>query len=103
MEKTGHLISGQIRPPKSKERFYALLKVEMVNDEPIEKLKKIIIVSHGKIMQNIFKCMFHVPSVDKKINMLKDNDSNCFICPIYYNNLYFEMITLPSNKHLDIV
>ena len=26
--KTGHLISGQIRPPKSKERFYALLKVE---------------------------------------------------------------------------
>ena len=41
--KTGHLISGQIRPPKSKERFYALLKVEMVNDEPIEKLKKIIL------------------------------------------------------------
>ena len=25
--KTGHLISGQIRPPKSKERYYALLKV----------------------------------------------------------------------------
>ena len=41
--KTGHLISGQIRPPKSKERFYALLKVEMVNDEPIDKLKEIIL------------------------------------------------------------
>ncbi len=41
--KTGHLISGQIRPPKSKERFYALLKVEMVNDEPIDKLKDIIL------------------------------------------------------------
>jgi len=41
--KTGHLISGQIRPPKSKERFYALLKVEMVNDEPLEKLKEIIL------------------------------------------------------------
>ena len=37
------LISGQIRPPKSKERFYALLKVETVNDFPIEKLKEIIL------------------------------------------------------------
>jgi len=41
--KTGHLISGQIRPPKSKERFYALLKVETVNDFPVEKLKEIIL------------------------------------------------------------
>ena len=41
--KTGHLISGQIRPPKSKERFYALLKVETVNEEPIEKLKTLIL------------------------------------------------------------
>ena len=41
--KTGHLISGQIRPPKSKERFYALLKVEAVNDKPVEKLKDIIL------------------------------------------------------------
>ena len=42
--KTGHLISGQIRPPKSKERFYALLKVELVNDEPVEKLKEKILI-----------------------------------------------------------
>ena len=41
--KTGHLISGQIRPPKSKERFYALLKVETVNEKPVEKLKDIIL------------------------------------------------------------
>ena len=41
--KTGHLISGQIRPPKSKERFYALLKVETINEEKIEKLNKIIL------------------------------------------------------------
>ncbi|MAQ86779.1 MAG: transcription termination factor Rho [Candidatus Marinimicrobia bacterium] len=41
--KTGHLVSGQIRPPKSKERFYALLKVETINDKPIEKLKDIIL------------------------------------------------------------
>ena len=41
--KTGHLISGQIRPPKSKERFYALLKVERINEEKIEKLNEIIL------------------------------------------------------------
>ncbi len=41
--KTGHLISGQIRPPKSKERYYALLKVETVNEESVEKLKEIIL------------------------------------------------------------
>jgi len=41
--KTGHLISGQIRPPKSKERYYALLKVETVNEELVEKLNKIIL------------------------------------------------------------
>ena len=41
--KTGHLVSGQIRPPKSKERFYALLKVETINAEKIEKLNEIIL------------------------------------------------------------
>ncbi len=41
--KTGHLISGQIRPPKSKERFYALLKVETINEEKINKLNEIIL------------------------------------------------------------
>ena len=29
--KTGHLISGQIRPPKDKEKFLALLRVESIN------------------------------------------------------------------------
>ena len=41
--KTGHLVSGKIRPPKSKERFYALLKVETINDLSVEKLKNIIL------------------------------------------------------------
>jgi len=41
--KTGHLISGKIRPPKSKERYYALLKVETVNEGSVEKLKEIIL------------------------------------------------------------
>lgn len=41
--KTGHEVAGQIRPPKSKERFYALLKVETVNDRPPEDVRNIIL------------------------------------------------------------
>jgi transcription termination factor Rho len=33
---TGDTVSGQIRPPKEGERYFALLKVEMVNFEPPE-------------------------------------------------------------------
>jgi len=44
--KTGHQISGQIRPPKSKERFYALLKVETVNDAAVDKIKGKILFSN---------------------------------------------------------
>ena len=38
--RTGHQVSGEIRPPKQKERFYALLKLESVNDHPAEEVKK---------------------------------------------------------------
>ena len=38
--RTGHQVSGAIRPPKQKERFYALLKLESVNDYPVENVKK---------------------------------------------------------------
>lgn len=37
--KTGHIISGQVRPPKDNERFFALLKVESINYEDPEKAK----------------------------------------------------------------
>jgi transcription termination factor Rho len=36
---TGNLIAGQIRPPKEKERFFALLKIEAVDHEEPEKAK----------------------------------------------------------------
>src|SRR5581483_2772919 len=36
---TGNLIAGQIRPPKEKEKFFALLKVEAVDTEDPEKAK----------------------------------------------------------------
>ena len=36
---TGNLVTGQIRPPKEKERFFALLKVEAVDQEEPDKAK----------------------------------------------------------------
>ncbi len=35
--RTGDLVSGQIRPPKESERYFALLKVEAINYEPPEE------------------------------------------------------------------
>ena len=41
--RTGDIVSGQIRPPKENERFFALLKVEAVNYENPELAKSKII------------------------------------------------------------
>jgi len=41
--RTGHKVSGQIRPPKSKERFYALLKVDTVNSKDPAELRRAIL------------------------------------------------------------
>lgn len=37
---TGNLIAGQIRPPKEKERFFALLQIDAIDNEPPEKAKQ---------------------------------------------------------------
>ncbi|MFH0883361.1 MAG: transcription termination factor Rho [bacterium] len=39
----GHIVAGQIRPPKENERFFALLKVEAVNMEAPEKVRDSIL------------------------------------------------------------
>ena len=41
--RTGHEVGGQIRPPKAKERFYALLKVEEVNGKDPSELRSAIL------------------------------------------------------------
>ena len=41
--RTGHEVGGQIRPPKSKERFYALLKVEEFNCKDPSELRRAIL------------------------------------------------------------
>ncbi len=40
--KTGDFIAGQIRPPREKERFFAMLKVESINHDSPDRKKKII-------------------------------------------------------------
>ncbi len=37
--RTGDSVSGLVRPPKDSERYFALLKVEKINDEHLDKLK----------------------------------------------------------------
>jgi transcription termination factor Rho len=37
---TGNLVAGQIRPPKEKERFFALLKIEAVDKEDPDRAKE---------------------------------------------------------------
>jgi transcription termination factor Rho len=37
---TGDTVSGQVRPPKEGERYFALIKVEAINFEPPEKTKE---------------------------------------------------------------
>lgn len=40
--KTGDFVAGQIRQPREKERFFAMLKVESINNEVPEKKREII-------------------------------------------------------------
>ncbi len=40
--KTGDFIAGQIRPPREKERFFAMLKVDTINNEAPERKRAII-------------------------------------------------------------
>ena len=38
--KTGDTVSGQVRPPKESERYFALLKIEAINYHPPEMAKE---------------------------------------------------------------
>ena len=68
--KTGHLISGQIRPPKSKERYYALLKVETVNEDSVEKLKGIILFDNFTPLYPEEKFNLEVDSKDLSMRIM---------------------------------
>ena len=40
--RTGHFINGQVRPPKDNERFFALLRVESINDQNPDATRDLI-------------------------------------------------------------
>ena len=40
--RTGDTVSGQVRPPKEGERYFALIKVEALNFEPPESREKVL-------------------------------------------------------------
>jgi transcription termination factor Rho len=62
--RTGDIVSGQIRPPKDTERYFAMLKVEMVNYEDPE-------VARDKILFDNLTPLYP----QKKIRLEVDNDS----------------------------
>jgi len=41
--RTGNIVSGQIRPPKDNEKYFALLKIETINYEPPDELAKKVV------------------------------------------------------------
>jgi len=62
--RTGDTVSGQIRPPKDTERYFAMLKVELVNYEDPE-------VARDKILFNNLTPLYP----QEKINLEAANDS----------------------------
>jgi transcription termination factor Rho len=75
--RTGDIVSGQIRPPKESERYFALLKVETINHETPE-------VARSKILFDNLTPLYP----DQRFNLetpAKPNDSTRIIdllCPI---------------------
>jgi transcription termination factor Rho len=63
--RTGDTVSGQIRPPKDTERYFAMLKVELVNYEDPE-------VARDKILFDNLTPLYP----QEKIRLEVDNDSN---------------------------
>jgi transcription termination factor Rho len=65
--RTGDTVSGQIRPPKDTERYFAMLKVELVNYEDPE-------IARDKILFDNLTPLYP----QKKVRLEIDNDSNNF-------------------------
>jgi len=60
--KTGDVVSGQIRPPKDNERFFAMLRVEAVNYEnPEEAKEKILFDNLTPLYPDDRLCLEHEP------------------------------------------
>lgn len=65
--KTGDMVSGQIRPPKDSERFFALLKVEAVNHENPMVAKERILFDNLTPLYPIER--IHLETTDEDLDM----------------------------------
>jgi transcription termination factor Rho len=66
--RTGDTVSGQIRPPKDTERYFAMLKVEMVNYEDPE-------VARDKILFDNLTPLYPQEKIHLEVDGQKDNYS----------------------------
>jgi transcription termination factor Rho len=66
--RTGDTVSGQIRPPKDSERYFAMLKVEMVNYEDPE-------VARDKILFDNLTPLYPQKKIHLEVDGLTDNYS----------------------------
>jgi transcription termination factor Rho len=65
--RNGHVVHGQIRPPKENERYFALLKVEAVNYESPEMVTEKVVFDD---LTPLFPCQrFILETVPDEINM----------------------------------
>ncbi len=62
--RTGDTVSGQIRPPKDSERYYAMLKIEKVNNESPERSReKILFDNLTPLYPTRRFCLEHDPAM----------------------------------------
>ena len=66
---TGDVISGQIRPPKEKEKFFALLKLEAVGGEDPEKAKDKILFDNLTPLFPTRRIQLEVPAAPDDVSM----------------------------------
>jgi transcription termination factor Rho len=69
---TGDTVSGQIRPPKENEKFFALLKIEAVNFDDPEKTSKRILFDN---LTPLYPC--------KRINLEREGDLSMRIMNLF--------------------
>ena len=66
----GHLVTGQIRPPKDSERFFALLRVEAVNFENAEETRDKILFDNLTPLYPTRKLLLEASSGDPSMRIM---------------------------------
>ena len=68
--RNGHIVTGQIRPPKDSERFFALLRVEAVNFESPEATREKILFDNLTPLHPQQKINLETPTVDPSMRIM---------------------------------